>query len=343
MGAGIDLARDYYENIVGPLLLRRWPGLRHAAGRLGGGSDVLGLDDATSRDHDFGLRLTVFVDSEMVRRVDAHLERELPATHAGLPTRFATTWHAQERHQVEVATAEDFARARLGADVPGAGDVAGWLALTGQSVLEVTAGPVFVDTAGEITAIRARLAWYPDDLWRYTLAADWSRIGQELPFLGRTAQRGDDVGSRVLAARLVRDVMHLGFLLERRWPPYAKWLGTLFARLPSAGAALPALGGALAAESWQERESKLCAALEVMHELQRELGLPADGTAVEPFYARPFRAVRPEVAELLLNSIRDQRVRALAPGVGSVEQWADSTVVLTGRHRAGLAQRALQA
>lgn len=332
---GIQLARDYYDDVVGPLLLARWPGLPHAAGRLGGGSDVLGLDDAMSRDHDFGLRLTVLVEAGMVADVDAHLAGALPQAYAGLPTRFATTWHPRPRHQVEVASPDDFARARLGADVPEPADAAGWLSLTGQAVLEVTAGPLFVDTGGEITGIRERLAWYPDDAWRHVLAADWERIAQEFPFVGRTGQRGDDVGSRVIAARLVRDVMHLGFLLERRWPPYSKWLGTMFRDLPTARTALPALSTALAAETWQQREAALSNALTVMLELQRDVGLPADATSVEPFYDRPFLGVRP-IAQQLLDSIQDENVRRLRPGAGSLEQWIDSTVVLTAPDRASL-------
>jgi hypothetical protein len=55
---GAELARMFHTEAVGPLLARKLPWLRYAAGRLGSGSDVLGLDDATSRDHDWGCRLT---------------------------------------------------------------------------------------------------------------------------------------------------------------------------------------------------------------------------------------------------------------------------------------------
>jgi hypothetical protein len=51
---GAELARRFFTDAVEPLLGRALPGLRYAAARLGSGSDVLGLDDAMSRDHDWG-------------------------------------------------------------------------------------------------------------------------------------------------------------------------------------------------------------------------------------------------------------------------------------------------
>ncbi|MDN5766626.1 MAG: hypothetical protein L0H96_04740 [Humibacillus sp.] len=55
--------------MVSPIVLDRWPRMPHAAARLGSGSDVLGLDDATSRDHDWGLRLNLLVPSELSQDV----------------------------------------------------------------------------------------------------------------------------------------------------------------------------------------------------------------------------------------------------------------------------------
>jgi hypothetical protein len=59
---GAELARMFHTEVVAPLLARELPRLRYAAGRLGSGSDVLGLDDGTSRDHDWGCWLTLLVD-----------------------------------------------------------------------------------------------------------------------------------------------------------------------------------------------------------------------------------------------------------------------------------------
>jgi len=58
---GAELAAAFHREVVGPLLARELPRLRYAAARLGSGSDVLGLDDAMSRDHDWGCRLTLLV------------------------------------------------------------------------------------------------------------------------------------------------------------------------------------------------------------------------------------------------------------------------------------------
>lgn len=337
--SGQQLARGYLDEVVAPLMAARWPGLPYAAGRLGSGSDVLGLDDAMSRDHDWGLRLTVLVERAAVEAVAGYLERELPDAHRGRPTRFATTWDPVVRSRVEVATAADFAASRLGIGVDVTWSALDWLAVTGQSVLEVVAGPVFVDSQGAITDIRRRLAWYPEDVWRYVVPADWARIGQELPFVGRTGSRGDDLGSRVLTARIVGAAMHLGFLLERRWPPYPKWLGTMFAGLPSAAAAAAPLRASLTAPAWQHREAAICEAVGVLHEVQRGTGLPTGEQALQPFFDRPFRGLA-EVPEVLLDSIADPEVRRLPAGVGSVEQEVDNVAVLTDPQRRVAAARA---
>jgi len=89
--SGLELAAAYYVDVVGPLLQKRWPGLSHAAARLGGGSEVLGLDDELSRDHDWGLRLTVLVDADRVGPAHGYLEQVLPEQFAGRPVRFAVT------------------------------------------------------------------------------------------------------------------------------------------------------------------------------------------------------------------------------------------------------------
>jgi hypothetical protein len=330
MTSGTALTRTYYLDVVAPLLAARWPYLPHAAARLGSGSDVLGLDDDTSRDHDWGLRLTLLVPPDLVADVSDYLERTLPDSYADLPTRFATTWDPVVRQRVAVATAEDFVISRLGLDASNDLDAVDWLCLTGQCLLEVTGGPVFADTLGSLTRLRHRLAWYPEPVWRYVVAADWIRLAEDLPLMGRTGQRGDDLGSRILAGRMSNTVMHLAFMLERRWPPYLKWMGTMLIQLPMADDLVPALTAVLTADEWRQRQNAMREVLAVLHSSQQEAGLPTPRDGVtEPFFDRPFLGIRAETVEILLNGVADPLVHRLPPGVGAIEQWADNVKVLT--------------
>lgn len=320
---GRGLARGYYDDVVGPLLTAKWPELPHAAGRLGSGSDVLGLDDATSRDHDWGLRLTLLVDEERRAEVDAYLAGELPEMYAGLPTRFPFTGQTESIHHVEVASVRGFVTGRLGFDPRDGLSTIDWLTMTGQAVLEVTGGPVFVDQAGDITAVRDRLQWYPDDIWRYVLACDWIRLQEEMPLMGRAGDLGDDLGSRVIAARLVDVAVHLAFMIERQWPPYPKWRGTLFARLPGAREVGDALRKTLKADHWRYRQQQLARALDHLLNRQRAVGLPAPGPATVDFWDRPYLHPNDAIVTALLAD-----APALPRGRGSVEQRTDNVAVL---------------
>ena len=315
------------------------PGLRYAAGRLGSGSDVLGFDDVMSRDHDWGCRLTLLVDEpdrDAVPQISGLLEEKLPESYRGFPVRFPVTREPSRAHKVEVATVAGFAASRLGIDPTGEMSAVDWLVLTGQSVLEVTAGPIFIDRTAELARVRATLHWYPPDVERYVLAAGWQRLSQQMPMVGRTAVCGDELGSRLLSAQLADDVIWLAFALSRQWPPYAKWRGTAFQALAIAADLGRPLAASATAPGWREREGSLAEACEVLLSVQHARGLPGPGSAITRFWDRPFRTVDDAIAEALLGGIADPQVSRLPAGVGSIEQWADNVDVLAspGRRRA---------
>lgn len=212
---------------------------------------------------------------------------------------------------------------------------ADWLLAPQQLLLGVTRGAVFHDGLGELARVRDVLAWYPDDVWRWMIACQWRRIASEEAFVGRTAEVGDELGSRLVAARLARELMRLWFLLSRTYWPYTKWFGSAFAQLPVTQQIVGALRDALAATDHAAREAALVVAYELTARRHNAAGLtePLD-PSVRPYYTRPFRVLMSErFVEATVATVTDRWLRSLAL-VGSVDQCVDGTDVLGSAARA---------
>jgi hypothetical protein len=327
---GQQLAEAFYTESVEPLL----GGIRHSAAFLGGGSDVLGFDDGRSTDHGWGPHLQVFVEPADVEALAGLVEARLPAEFRGWPTRYG--WdEVAVTHHVEVAPLGDWLQQQLGLDARGGVTLRDWLVMPQQLVLEVTSGAVFHDGLGELEPVRDALAWYPDEIWLWVLACQWRRLDQEEPFVGRAAEVGDELGSRLLTSRFVRDVVRLCFLLERRYAPYSKWLGSAFRRLASGPELEAALVRALGAADYESRESALVEAVEQLAALHNSLGVTRTvDPSVRFFHSRPFRVLGSgRFADACLERVTDPWLRSL-PLVGAVDQVADSTDVLSYPARA---------
>ena len=123
--------------------------------------------------------------------------------------------------------------------------------------------------------------------------------------------------------------MRLAFLLERRYTPYAKWLGSGFRRLRAHEELGPRLEAALAADTYEEREKALVGAMETLARLHNraDVTAPVDEMS-RTFYDRPFRVLGSgRFVAACLDEVTDERLRTL-PLVGGIDQLGDSTDVL---------------
>lgn len=319
------MSSAFYRQVVRPLLGTH----QHAAGLLGWGSDVLGYDTARSTDHGWGPRLLVLLaDAAQVEQVSALLEAGLPERFQGHPVRFG--WDAVPvTHHVTVATLPDWLRAQLGVDATVGFTTHDWLLTPQQRLLGVVAGRVHADDSGALRRVRRTLAWYPDDVWRWLIACQWRRLAQEEAFVSRTAEVGDAVGSAVTAARLVRDLMRLALLLERRYAPYQKWLGTAFARAPHEDDLPRLLHAVVHAADAQERETALAGAWSTLARRHNATALtPRVDASLRDYHGRPAQVLLADrFADACLATVRDPALRAL-PLIGGVDQVVDSTDVL---------------
>jgi hypothetical protein len=214
--------------------------------------------------------------------------------------------------------------------------------LPSQKLRSISAGQVFRDDLG-LTRIRDRLSWYPYDIWLYILASCWSRIGEEEHLMGRAGLVGDEVGSFIIASRLVRDVMRLAFLMERVYPPYSKWFGRAFSKLDCAPKLQSVLRDILNFPSWEERDGSLALAYRRLAEIHNSLGITSSMSCeTSPFWGRPFTVIHGDrFTQAFQDAIRDQTVRSLAERrlIGNIDIISDNTTLLEddSRRRALLA------
>jgi len=327
---GLQLNEMFYQQAVRPILATHFPVVVHSAALIGYGSDVLGFDTPISMDHNWGPRLQLFLsqaDHEKYKaEIHACLRQKLPPTFQGFSVNFSEPdlsdggvqcMQAIEsgpvNHLVEIFTVRSFFERSLGIDPDQEVQLLDWLTFSEQALLEVTAGQVYFDGLGELKPVRAKFAYYPTDIWLYRLASQWGRISQEEAFMGRCGDLGDELGSRIVAARLVRDLMKLGFLLEKQYAPYSKWLGTAFARLNCGPELTPLFNCVLEGSTWTERQKHLSEAYVILAEMQNNLGITHFvDPKISDYYERPYRVLfAGRFAEATKNALTDEKVKTL--------------------------------
>jgi hypothetical protein len=345
---GVRLSQLFFEEAVQPILAAEFPDVAYSAALIGPGSEVLGFDTPMSVDHDWGPRLLLFLDeadlASVGGKITEALGERLPYHYRGYPTGYTThtsgtgTPLGSEMrplpHRVQVESVPGYLERYLGWHPARELAAADWLTFPQQKLRSLTAGVVYHDAIGLVT-ILDRLAYYPDDVWLYLLAAQWRRIGEEEHLVGRAGFSGDELGATIIASRLVRDLMNVCFLMEKVYAPYPKWFGTAFAQLACAPRMLPLLGAIQSAGNWEARDRALAAAYVAVAGQHQAMGI-TDPIPVQPshFFDRPFHVIWGQTfADAILEQIKDEQLRTIAGKglLGGIDQVSDNTELLTNR------------
>ena len=152
---GIDLCRKYYETYGAPMLHKRFAAFEHkiAVGLAGEGSDAFGLDDAVSRDHDWGPSFCLWVTQETYDAIGKQLE----AAYEALPEEmdgFRRAPLAQGAGRRGVCVISDFYKRLIQTDDYEAVD---WSSVSDASLAAAVNGEVWRDDEGIFSAMRNRL------------------------------------------------------------------------------------------------------------------------------------------------------------------------------------------
>ena len=339
---GLKLSELFYSEAAKPILDNFFPRLSYSAALLGWGSEVLGYDDIQSSDHHWGPRFFLFLSVEDHKQhkdaIYQTLSHNLPHRFRGYSTSFGEpdevgVRHMSEsdsgpvNHMIHIETIENFFKWYLGCDPYGPLTAADWLSFSEHKLLAVTSGRVFHDGLGELEEIRRKFHYYPRDVWLYQLAAQWIKISEDREFTSRCGHVGDELGSMVIASHQVSKLMRLCFLMERKYAPYTKWFGTAFSELECASELSPIFKDVLLSSTWKERESNLARAYRVIARMHNALKITRPIVEdVQNYFGRPYLVFEPpDLIPDIVSSFTDEEVKAIKHGLGSVNQFVDST------------------
>jgi hypothetical protein len=283
---GVEVARRFFAEWGHPFLQEHFPELvERAAAGLFRGSQVLGADDALSRDHGWGPMFLLLLTEEDYA---AHGQAVAQALIEAAPQEWLGYSFYGPPPNIEVSSVDRYLEHWLGFAHPPA-QWRRWLGGTSSGAREyelylIRHGHVFSDPVGEFSARRRALAQYPR-------LARLQRVSDELfnvwhygqyNFLDRLLVRQDPLAVQIALGHFIEAILRLCLLMEGDYTPYWKWLAFAFSKCPSAAWLDDPLrqlsqGGDLKKQGELVRE--VCA---VIHKMLDAAGLASEDLNVHP-------------------------------------------------------------
>lgn len=254
----IDISRDFFSQIVRPILERQFPAqtAQIAFGVFGYGSEALRLDDEYSRDHHWGLRIDALMPDALFQSESPgmvkFLTENLPDSYQGHSLR--------EGHLAGAGLAADGLESYLNRTIGitrAPETFEEWLNIPEEDIIHIINGEVWSDPLGDFSAIRNTLSQYYPEPVRLRRIAHWCRYfsGMGTYALKRAILRQNDFYATTRFSTALRLGIQLAFLLEKQYFPYDKWLMAYFEELPRlADPLLPLIQEAVQpATSWERK------------------------------------------------------------------------------------------
>ncbi len=158
---GLELCEGFFNEYAKPIIDEYFPNLQYSAGLIGYGSDVLGYDDAVSRDHMWGPRFYMFLSKKDIDKKDEIFNKfaeNLPYEYMGYSVNFTESdpndcgvQHPQfidsgkVNPLIFIQTFDKFLIDEIGtADLDNISYL-DWLAISEHRLLSLVSGKLFVD------------------------------------------------------------------------------------------------------------------------------------------------------------------------------------------------------
>ena len=217
---GMQLSELFYKEVVKKIIKKEFPQLKYSAGIIGYGSEVLGFDTERSTDHHWGPRVMLFLNAKDYKnreKISETLSEKLPPTFKGYSTHFSQPDEIgvqllkeakkgqKINHRVEIFTINSFFQEYLNINPNKDLTVYDWLTLSEQKLRTIQSGKIFSDNLG-LKKIQEKFEYYPKDVWLYLITCEWEKISQEEAFVGRCGEVNDELGSSIVASRLIQSI-----------------------------------------------------------------------------------------------------------------------------------------
>ena len=223
---GLELSKRYFYNLVLPEFEKNLNDILPlcAFGLVGEGSECYGYDDKISQDHDFGPSVCIWLrKDDYLKHKDKINEvlKKLPKTYLGFQELKESEWGSDRRGLLNI---EDFYFKFLGSS-KAPETIADWQKIPETALATVTNGEVFLDNLGEFTKVRNELLnYYPEPMRQNKIATRLMNISQHGQYnYTRCLKRNDLVAANQCLYLFVDEVIHLVFLLNRRYKIFYKW------------------------------------------------------------------------------------------------------------------------
>lgn len=231
---GLELSKKYFQDVIYPMLLDEFPEFvnRMAVGLVGEGSECFGYDDEISRDHDWGAKVCIWLDTEDYNRIGTYLSHrlsELPSIFQSYPV----CWIPGRNGVMEI---DAFFIKYLNAKGP-LQTIGQWMHVPEHYLAVASNGEVFFDPSGKFSAIWKDLRMgYPEDIRLKKIAARCMKIGQsgQYNYL-RSMRRGDKVAAELALSEFIQSVISVIYLLNNKYTPFYKWMFHGMKELPLLG------------------------------------------------------------------------------------------------------------
>lgn len=304
---GLELCRNFFNNCAKTIIDDNFPALKYSAGLIGYGSDVLGYDDAISTDHMWGPRFYLFLSKADIAKKDKifhALAENLPYTYEGYSVNFTEpdpndcgVQHPEficegtVNPLIFIQTFEDYLIEQLGTSDLNDIKPYEWLAFSEHRLLSLVSGEFFVDNL-HCAEIISKIKYYPRDVKLYLIASNWENISSEQAFVKRCGECGDEIGSKIICARICERLMRLCFLYKDTYAPYSKWFGTAFSRLAIDDKIKQTIGHALSVDNLAEREKSLVESQAFVADLHNTSGLTKFvDYQIENYFGRDIKVI----------------------------------------------------